>query len=91
MASEPDVTRALLILTTLLIPLVCSADEFTEGKAIFDRKCSQCHTFEMAQAMLLPKAEAERPSYLRRFLETHPPKLTVDEKEIVIQALSRRD
>ena len=44
----------------------------------------------MAQAMLEPVAEADRPAHLRVFLETHPPKLNESEKAIVIKALSRR-
>jgi hypothetical protein len=61
-----------------------------KGEEIFNRKCAQCHTFGMAQAMLAPVLEANRPAYLRTFLETHPPKLDDSEKDAVIEALSRQ-
>ncbi len=79
-----------VVMTCMLLPLAAVADDVSKGEAIFNSKCSQCHTFSMAQAMLEPKAEQERPAYLRKFLETHPPKLNASEKEVVIKALSKR-
>jgi mono/diheme cytochrome c family protein len=84
------VIRQTLVAMTMLVPLSSIADNVSKGKEIFDRKCSQCHTFEMAQAMLQPKPEAERPAHLKTFLETHPPKLNAEEKAVVIEALSHR-
>jgi hypothetical protein len=80
----------LIVMAGMLLPLTLLADETSTGEEIFDRKCSQCHTFAMARAMLEPKPEQERPEYLRVFLETHPAKLDAAEKAIVIEALSRR-
>ena len=79
-----------LVIASLLWPVAAVADDMAKGEEIFNSKCSQCHTFSMAQAMLEPVAEKERPAYLRKFLDTHPPKLNASEKEIVIKALSQR-
>ena len=79
-----------LVIASMLLPLAALADDVSRGEQIFDEKCSQCHTFDMAQAMLEPVAESERPNHLRVFLETHPPKLNASEKEVVIKALSQR-
>jgi len=73
----------------MLLPLTAQADEMSKGEKIFNEKCSQCHTFDMAQAMLEPVAQADRPQHLRTFLETHPPKLNKDETDVVIEALSQ--
>jgi mono/diheme cytochrome c family protein len=73
----------------LLLPLAAFAADDGDGKKIFDAKCSQCHSFEMARGMLAPKPPAQRPAYLAEFLKTHPPKLTDAEKPVVIEALSR--
>ncbi|MGD2140918.1 MAG: hypothetical protein PVH25_11010 [Burkholderiales bacterium] len=80
----------IIVLASMLLPLTALADEMSKGEQIFDEKCSQCHTFDMAQAMLEPVAEADRPQHLRTFLETHPPKLNKDEAVVVIEALSQR-
>jgi mono/diheme cytochrome c family protein len=74
----------------MLFPLAALADDAGNGEEIFNRKCSQCHTFAMAKAMLEPVQESERPAHLRTFLETHPPKLNESEKAAVIRALSRK-
>lgn len=79
----------LLVLAAMLVPLTAQADEPSKGEQIFDEKCSQCHTFDMAQAMLKPVPEADRPGHLRTFLKTHPPKLDENEIVFVIQALSQ--
>ncbi|UCH46475.1 MAG: hypothetical protein JSU95_10090 [Betaproteobacteria bacterium] len=79
-----------LVMACMLLPLTAVADDISKGEEIFNNKCSQCHTFSMAQAMLEPVAEKDRPAYLRTFLETHPPKLNASEKEVVIKALSQR-
>ncbi len=79
-----------VVMICLLLPLAAVADDIAKGEEIFNSKCSQCHTFSMAQAMLEPVAEKERPAYLRTFLETHPPKLNASEKDVVIKALSKR-
>lgn len=78
-----------LVMACLLSPLFAVADDMSKGEEIFNRKCSQCHTFSMAQAMLEPRPEKDRPDYLRTFLLTHPPKLDDSEKEVVIKALSQ--
>lgn len=78
-----------LVIASLLLPLAAVADDMSKGEEIFNLKCSQCHTFSMAQAMLEPRPEQDRPAYLRKFLETHPPKLNASEKEVVIKALSQ--
>ena len=78
-----------LVMACLLLPLTAVADDIAKGEEIFNNKCSQCHTFSMAQAMLEPRPEKDRPAYLRKFLETHPPKLNASEKEVVIKALSQ--
>ncbi|KPK27358.1 MAG: hypothetical protein AMJ66_11130 [Betaproteobacteria bacterium SG8_40] len=77
----------IFVIASIFSPLGAAADN---GEEIFDRKCSQCHTFAMAQAMLEPVQESERPAHLKTFLETHPPKLNDSEKAAVIQALSRK-
>ena len=74
-----------------LLPHAALAQDFGEGQKIFDSNCSQCHTFQMARAMLMPKQADMRPAYLAKFLLTHPPKLNDSEKEAVIAALSRPD
>ncbi len=79
-----------LVIASMLAPVSVMADDISIGEEIFNRKCSQCHTFSMAQAMLEPVKEQDRPEYLQVFLETHPPKLEASEKDIVIKALSRR-
>jgi hypothetical protein len=79
-----------LVMACLLLPLTAVADDIAKGEEIFNNKCSQCHTFSMAQAMLEPVPEKDRTAYLRTFLETHPPKLNASEKEVVIKALSQR-
>lgn len=78
----------ILLVAGMLFPAFALADEASKGEQIFDEKCSQCHTFAMAQSMLVPVAEKDRPQHLRKFLATHPPKLDENELEIVIQALS---
>lgn len=82
---------ARLLFASLLLPLAAIANDFGEGQKIFTSNCSQCHTFQMARAMLMPKPADTRPAYLREFLKTHPPKLNDSEKEAVIAALSRPD
>ena len=77
----------LLVFAGMLFTLAANADS---GEEIFNRKCSQCHNFAMAQAMLAPLLEANRPAHLKTFLETHPPKLDDSEKDAVIEALSRQ-
>ena len=79
-----------LVMACMLLPFTAVADDLSRGEQIFNTKCSQCHTFSMAQAMLEPIAEKDRPDYLRTFLETHPPKLNASEKDVVIKALSQR-
>lgn len=79
-----------LVLVGMLLPVSALADDISKGKEIFNAKCWQCHTFAMAQAMLEPVQEKDRPEYLRVFLETHPPKLDAAEKTVVIKALSQR-
>ena len=79
-----------LFMACLLLPLTAVADDIARGEEIFNNKCSQCHTFSMAQAMLEPVAEQERPAYLRTFLKTHPAKLNASETDVVIKALSQR-
>ncbi len=79
-----------LFIAGMLLPLAAVADDISRGEEIFNQKCSQCHTFSMAQAMLEPVAEADRPAHLRVFLETHPAKLDETEKAVVIKALSQR-
>lgn len=80
----------LLVMVSMLLPLTGLAQDMNKGEEIFDRKCSQCHTFAMAQAMLEPVKEADRPAHLKAFLQTHPPKLDDSEKGAVIEALSKR-
>jgi len=80
----------LLVMASMLLPVTLLADEISKGEEIFNNKCSQCHTFLMAQAMLEPVKQKDRPAYLSVFLETHPPKLDPGEKNIVIEALSRK-
>jgi len=79
-----------IVLASMLLPLSALADGVSKGEEIFNAKCSQCHTFAMAQAMLEPVQEKDRPAHLSVFLETHPPKLDADEKAVVIKALSQR-
>ena len=78
----------ILVMAGLLFPAFAVASEVSKGEEIFDKKCSQCHTFDMAQSMLVPVAEKDRPQHLRTFLATHPPKLDENELEVVIEALS---
>jgi cytochrome c5 len=80
---------ARLWIAALVLPYAALAQDFGEGQKIFDSNCSQCHTFQMARAMLLPKPADTRPAYLKEFLKTHPPMLNDSEKEAVIAALSR--
>lgn len=75
----------------LVLPHAALAHDFGEGQKIFDSNCSQCHTFQMALGMLVPKQPEARPAYLAKFLMTHPPKLNDSEKEAVIAALPRQD
>ncbi|UCD67185.1 MAG: hypothetical protein JSW48_09980 [Betaproteobacteria bacterium] len=79
-----------IVAAAMLLPLTAVADDISKGEEIFNRKCSQCHTFAMAQAMLEPVKEKDRPEHLRAFLETHPAKLDANEKDVVIKALSQR-
>lgn len=79
----------LLVMAGMLLPLTALAAEMSKGEEIFNRKCSQCHTFSMAQAMLEPVQEKDRPAHLTAFLETHPPKLNASEKTVVIEALTQ--
>lgn len=78
----------ILVMAGMLIPALALANEVSKGEQIFNEKCSQCHTFSMAQSMLVPVAEKDRPQHLRTFLATHPPKLDEHELDIVIEALS---
>jgi hypothetical protein len=87
LVSEGRMRAHLLVLAGMLFTLSANADS---GEEIFNRKCSQCHSFAMAQAMLAPLLEASRPAHLRTFLETHPPMLDDSEKDAVIEALSRQ-
>lgn len=80
-----------LLIAAMLLPPVAIADEVSEGEKIFDAKCSQCHTFRMARAILAPIPPSKRPAHLVEFLKTHPPKLDESEKAAVIEALSRPD
>jgi hypothetical protein len=79
-----------LVWVSMLLPLPALADDISKGEEIFNAKCSQCHTFAMAQAMLEPVQEKDRSEHLSVFLETHPPKLDASEKAVVIKALSQR-
>lgn len=79
-----------LVMVSVLSPLTALAGEISKGEEIFNAKCSQCHTFAMAQAMLEPVQEKNRVEHLSVFLETHPPKLDASEKAVVIKALSQR-
>ena len=69
--------------------LAAVAQAAGEGEEIFNQKCSACHTFGMAQEMLVPKSESERVAYLETFLQSHPAMLEESEKAIVIEALSK--
>ena len=82
-------TARLIIACIVLLPTVAIAAETSEGEKIFDAKCSQCHTFAMAQGMLQPMPAEKRPAHLEEFLKTHPAKLNESEKRAVIAALSR--
>lgn len=78
----------LLILAGTLLPTLAFAEQKSTGEEIFDAKCSQCHTFSMAQGMLEPMPFSKRTAHLVKFLKTHPPKLDEDEKELVVRALA---
>ena len=78
-----------LLIAAMLFPLAALAQETADGEKIFDAKCSQCHTFRMARAMLVPKPADTRPAYLAKFLKTHLAKLNESEMQAVIAALSQ--
>jgi mono/diheme cytochrome c family protein len=81
-------TARLLVLASLLFAtLPALADD---GAALFKAKCQACHSLSMVEALLEPRASADRPAYLTKFLKTHPAKLEAGELETVIAFLSRK-
>lgn len=61
-----------------------------DGAGLFKAKCQACHTLSMVEALLEPRAPADRPAYLTKFLKSHPAKLDAGELNTVIAFLSRK-
>jgi mono/diheme cytochrome c family protein len=85
------IARLLFVVTLLVATLpAVAAEGALDGEQIFKAKCQACHTLSMAQALLAPKPEEDRPAHLTTFLKTHPDRLTDVEVEAVIAFLSRK-
>jgi mono/diheme cytochrome c family protein len=81
--------RPLIVAALLTLPVAAVADEPLDGEALFKAKCQACHSLSQVQGLLQPKAVADRPAHLTKFLKTHPAKLNEAEKSAVISFLSR--
>lgn len=86
MTARPLVLASLLFATFPALAGQASDD----GAALFKAKCQACHTLSMVEALLEPRAPADRPAYLTKFLKTHPAKLETGELDTVIAFLSRK-
>lgn len=85
------IARPLVLASLLFAILPVMADQGSEdGAALFKAKCQACHSLSMVEALLQPRAPADRPAYLTKFLKTHPAKLDAGELDTVIAYLSRK-
>lgn len=83
--------RPLILACLLLVSTSALAEQGADdGAALFKAKCQACHTLSMVEALLEPRPAEERPAHLKKFLKTHPARLTAEELEIVIAFLSRK-
>ena len=78
----------LLIVAALLLPSIVCADDLGKGEDIFNARCAQCHTLSRTLKMLNDTNPEERPTYLKKFLRSHPSKLNDDDEALVIRVLS---
>ena len=72
----------------LLLPLGVLANDPGKGEDIFDARCAHCHSLSRTQKMINDVKPQDRPAYLKKFLRSHPSKLSDDDEDLVIQMLS---
>jgi len=81
----------LLIAASLILPTSILADDLSKGEDIFNGRCALCHSLPRVKKMLSEINSEDHPTYLKRFLRSHPSKLDDDDEDLVIRLLSTLD